>query len=151
MLRTAAGPAGWDFWITATFTHDVSEARARAAQRRYLRQAARFHDEHFLFGSVLGPRPGGRELHFHLLLKMHSDGKKLTVNCLDRLWRYADRAANFAHVRKFDPKGGAERYMATHQTLEGPAYLGGLERNFACPRHLPCRRRKGCIAGPSWR
>lgn len=151
-LHQIPGTQGWDHFATLTFRYDVPEARARSAFRRWLRGAARYHNAHFRFASVLGPRPGGRDLHFHALLQLHPQGLPLTVRFLDDLWTRTDRVAGFAHVRAYDRESGGEGYMARHSTPNGPAFrCGGLESNAACPRRPRCRRRNGCIYGPSWR
>jgi len=118
----------WKWWITLTFSNDVSRERATALLNDYLNEVETTYrdslscviaqEQKTLSGSG---KPAGR-VHFHLLIGCAID---LDARPLQELWQLSkfggDRTSGAgADVRRYDPQRGALTYLLKFQ--QDPAW-----------------------------
>lgn len=146
-LRTAYGTfirdiAAWDYWVTLTFTEDVSTAAANRTLRKWLRFIAKqMVNAHVPFASV-AERQGRGTWHFHLLLSFPGSFHDFNPRAADKAWKKLHPLAGFTKIEQYDPEQAAAFYIAKD---------GEPDINIACPRHPCCRRESGCVEAPgSW-
>ena len=145
----------WEFFITLTYKYEVREYPAKQCYGRFLKNVARQCGVHVDVASGGAYQDRGAYHHHALMFldwaERRNGPSSITAEELKSIWKataqiphpsrpgFTLRFAGSCHIVEYDPAQAASYYITMHE----------VSHQIACPRHLPCRRKKGCIRGPS--
>ncbi|HEY1954365.1 MAG TPA: hypothetical protein VGH28_02110 [Polyangiaceae bacterium] len=131
----------WTWWGTVTFRWQTQRDRARYELRAWLRRIAVDVDDHVSVAWVIEPTRLGAD-HAHVLLAIPAT-RSLRRERAEDLWKSGNARGGYIHMVRYapgrrygDPQFGAAGYLAAKTDWNV---------TVACPRHPPCRRKRGCV------
>lgn len=150
-LRFLSKAAPWEWFVSLTFTRDVSDATALRALREWRSTVAKdVYQGHARIGWVYAPQ--GRRVHETLHAHALIAGMEHEAD-LDN-GNAAELAASWPNggvtVRPVQNATKAIDYMLDHTDLEAADIRSGWDLDVACDRRNRCRRTRCILAPGPW-
>lgn len=135
------GFAKWRLWVTITFRSPIHPALALETHREWLRALAKAESAHVACAYVVDQHRSGAP-HIHALLGELTETLDLDPDHVRDILHRVAPFVGFERIRQYDDQRRASHYIA--QKADWEVFV-------ACPRYLPCRRKRGCLVAPKAR